>query len=114
MRVVADPAALDNARWHGEVVTVLRTAPDEVIGIGATGTEVDDEHAIVVDEPGLVGGSVDLAVIQRHTEWPLPTERPALAQGSIAGIPAKLWLTEGGALLVAHAAYAADLEARLR
>ena len=75
---------------------------------------VDDPHAIVVDEPGFVGGSVDLDVVRRHTEWPLPTDRPALAQGSIAGVPAKLWLTDDGALLVTHAAYAADLEDRLR
>lgn len=113
-RVVADPAAIDGAHWHGADVIVLRTAPDEAIGIGATGVEVDDEDAIVVDEPGLVGGSIDLHVAQWHIEWPLPTGRPALAQGSIAGIPAKLWLTEDGALLVTHAAYAADLEARLR
>ena len=114
MRVVADPLALDAARWAGDAVTVLRTAPDEAIGIGAIGVEVDDQHAIVVDEPGLVGGSIDLDVAQRHIEWPLPSERPALAQGSIAGIPAKLWLTGERAMLVTHAAYAADLEARLR
>ena len=35
----------------------------------------------------LVDGST---IVGAHVEWPLPTERPALAQGSIAGVPAKL------------------------
>jgi hypothetical protein len=47
-------------------------------------------------------------------EWPLPTERPALAQGSIAGVPAKLWLpARGDALVLTATAYAHELEQRL-
>lgn len=50
-----------------------------------------------------------------RVEAPLPEERPAVAQGSIAGVPSKLWLrTTGGALLVTQAAYADELAGRLR
>jgi hypothetical protein len=38
-----------------------------------------------------------------------------VAQGSIAGVPSKLWLrATGGALLVTQAAYADELTGRLR
>jgi streptogramin lyase len=114
LRVIADAAALDGARWAGDPVTVLRIAPDEAFAIGATSVAIDDPDAIVEDEAGFVAGAVDLDVVTAHIEWVLPSERPALAQGSIAGVPAKLWLTEDGATLVVHAAYAADLLARLR
>jgi len=44
----------------------------------------------------------------------MPTARPALAQGSIAGVPAKLWLpADGDALLLTAAAYADELSRRL-
>jgi hypothetical protein len=113
LRVVADPAALDGARWFDDDA-ILRTAPDETLAIGPSAVLVDDDDAIVVDEFGFVGTWIDLAEIEPHTEWPLPTERPALAQGSIAGVPAKLWLPDNGrALLLTTAAYAHELETRL-
>ena len=49
-----------------------------------------------------------------HVEFRLPAERPALAQGKVAGVPAKLLLDDDSALLVVQTAYAADLEARHR
>jgi hypothetical protein len=114
VRVVADPASLDRSAWAGDDVTVLRFAPDDAFAVGATGVTVDDEDAIVEDEVGFVGAWLDPADIESHTEWPLPTERPALAQGSIAGVPAKLWLPgEGDALLLTAAAYAHELATRL-
>ena len=113
VRVVADPAALDRATWHPAGVTVLRVAPDDAFGLGATSVEVDDEHAIVEDEPGFVGAWLDRPGIQPHVEWPLPIEGPALAQGSIAGVPAKVWVpATGDALLLTAAAYKAELTAR--
>ena len=56
LRVVADPAALDAARWsgHGDV-TVLRFAPDDAFAIGATRSTSTIEHAIVEPEPGFAG-----------------------------------------------------------
>lgn len=115
VRVVADPASLDRATWTGDGITVLRFAPDDAFAIGATGVEIDDEHAIVEDEVGFVGAWLNPAEVRPHLEWPLPPERPALAQGSIAGVPAKLWLpVDGDALLLTAAAYADELTSRLR
>ena len=114
LRVVADAAALDGARWTGEDVLVLRLAPDEALALGATAVELDDEHAIIEAEAGFAAADVDLADVAAHIEWAIPTERPALAQGAIAGVPARLWLTDDGATLVVQAAYAADLQDRLR
>lgn len=115
IRVVADPTSLDRAIWAGEGITVLRFAPDDAFAVGATGVDIDDEHAIVEDEVGFVGAWLDPAEVEPHLEWPLPAERPALAQGSIAGVPAKLWLRDdGAAFLVTAAAYADELTSRLR
>ena len=114
IRVVADAAAVDGARWTGDDVIVLRFAPDEAFAIGATAIDIDDPHAIVEDEAGFMAGPVDLDEVVVHIEWSLPTERPALAHGSIAGVPAKLWLTDDSATLIVQAAYAADLWEHLR
>ena len=115
LRVVADPAALDAARWRGDDVTVLRFAPDDALGLGASSVDVDDEHAIVEPETGFVGAWLPIDAVVAHLEWRLPTERPTLAQGAVAGVPAKLWLpTDGDALLLAAAAYADELAERVR
>ena len=43
------------------------------------------------------------------------TDRPALAQGAVAQVPARVWLPDDGdALLITAAAYADELESRLR
>jgi hypothetical protein len=116
LRVVADPAALDAATWRGAgEVTVLRLAPDDAFGIGATEVEVADEHAIVEPEPGFAGVWLPLEAVAHHVEWSLPTDRPALAQGAVANVPARVWLPDDGdVLLVTAAAYADELESRLR
>jgi len=143
LRVVADPSALDAARWHGRDVTVLRFAPDDAFGIGAETVSVDDGHAIVEAEAGYVGAWRAVGDLEPHLEWPLPAERPALAQGAIAGVPGKVWLpadrpddgpgtdpdagpgadpddvpgtrrADERALVLTAAAYAAELAGRLR
>ena len=118
LRVVAQPGALDAATWEGDApIAVLRVAPDEALAIGAAGVEVADEHAIVEPEPGFSAARLDSAGLEKvlaHVEFRVPAERPALAQGKFAGVPAKLLLDEDGALLVVQTAYVADLEARLR
>ena len=115
IRVVADPAALDAAYW-GEDITVLRLAPDDAFAIDATGVTVDDEHAIVEPEVGFSGAWIALDVVRRHVEWPLPTERPALAQGFVATVPARVWLPDDRdlGLLITPTAYADELAGRLR
>ena len=79
----------------------------------------------IVREDGFVGCFYAPSEFERevlpHIEWPLPSDRPALAQGAIAGVPAKIWFTEGsgspgtsGALVITWAAYAVELQDRLR
>jgi hypothetical protein len=119
LRVVADPEALDRASWWGDRdVTVLRLAPDDALAVGARRVEIDDPHAIVVEEAGFVGAWLTAeefaAWVLPRIEWPLPEDRPTVAQGSVVGVPAKLWLrVTGGALLLAQAAYADELTGRL-
>jgi hypothetical protein len=116
VRVVADPAALDAARWDGDDFDVLRIAPDEALGLGATGAEVDgDPDAIVEPEGGFAVALLapeELATIAAHVDWPLPGDAGTLAQGKIAGVPAKLLIGDP-TLLVVQVAYADELERRL-
>ena len=115
LRVIADPAALDAAHWQGTDVMVLRFAPDDAFAIGVESVDIDDQHAIVESEVGFVGGWLPVDAIERHVEWPLPDARPALAQGFVATVPAKVWLPDAGhALLLTAAAYADELAGRLR
>jgi hypothetical protein len=115
LRVVAAPEVLDGVTAP-DGQPVLRVAPDELLVIGAASVEVTGEH-LVVDEAGFVGWWLTVEEVrdqvQPRVEWPLPTARPALAQGLVAGVPAKLWLTEDRALLLCAAAYAHELEERL-
>ncbi|MEO8638729.1 MAG: hypothetical protein ABI458_02295 [Chloroflexota bacterium] len=115
LRVVGAPEALDELTVPDEH-PVLRLAPDDLLVIGAASVEVAGEN-LVVDDAGFVGWWLtpdevrDLVV--PHVDWPLPTARPALAQGLVAGVPAKLWLAEDRALLLCAAAYAHELEERM-
>ncbi len=114
-RVVADPWAIDAlvaALPAG--VTTLRFAPDEVLVVGVAAIRLDDPNGIVEEEAGFVSVTVDRALVERHVEWPLPGVGE-VAQGSIAGVPAKLTrFPDGRAWIVTHAAYAAELTERLR
>jgi hypothetical protein len=115
LRVIASPEALDGARWSGRV-TLLRFAADEVLAIDAITVDVDDSDAIVESETGFVGARLTPSELDRvvaHLDWPLPTESGVLAQGKIAGVPAKLLIGEPP-LLVTNAAYADELLSRLR
>ena len=121
IRVVALPAALDAASWPDNT-TVLRLAPDDVFVIGATGEHAADiatadADAVIVDESGFVGCWLHpdaLADVATHIEWHLPTHRPALAQGYVAGVPAKLWVTDDHTLLLCASPYAEELVERLK
>jgi hypothetical protein len=115
LRVVASPEALDDLAWIDEVAP-LRLAPDDLLAVGAASVQVNGEH-LVVDEAGFVGWWLTPDEVREqllpHVDWPLPTARPALAQGLVAGVPAKLWLSDDRALLLCAAAYAHELEERL-
>ena len=123
VRVVARPDALDRARWEGDDVDVIRIAPDEALGIGASGVEVDDPDAIVEPETGfgvaLLNADDQFGVVD-HIEWALPEEAGVIAQGKVAGVPARIRTGDPAtmpldepALLVTNTAYANELERRL-
>jgi hypothetical protein len=111
---VADPRAIDVL----DAAIVLRVAPDDLLVLDDSQPAVADPHGIVVAERGFVSwelepGEVD-ALAHRHIEWALPRSRPAVAQGLVAQVPAKLWLREDGtALLLCSAALGAELRERL-
>lgn len=109
-RIIADADALDSALWP-DGATVVRISPDDAYVIGGPEPTLSDPHAIVTPEHGFNG--IDLTAAQvdelavRHIEWALPSQRPALAQGQIAGVASKLRLHADGSaqLLVATAAH---------
>jgi hypothetical protein len=125
VRVVASPEAIDSAEWQDAgpgpeqfEPLILRFAPDEAFAIGATGVRIDDPDAITESEVGYVAMMfpVDefIDFVLPRIEWPVPATRPAFAQGSIAGVPAKLYIDSTGAATVfILAAYLDDLLARL-
>lgn len=112
-RVVAVSTTLDGLWTDGGAV--LRVSDDEALVIGARAV-VDDATAVVEDEAGFVGWWLtpdELAGVAHHIEWTMPQARPALAQGLVAGVPARLWLTDESALLLVPTAYAHELMERL-
>ena len=114
LRAVASPGALDAARWIGEV-TILRLAPDEALGIDATGVILDDADAIVEPETGFSAAVLDPAetlAVTDHIEWSLPTEAGGLGQGKVAGVPARIFMS-AVPVLVVQTVYADELERRL-
>ena len=126
-RVVADPEALDHARWTGSGLIVLRFAPDEAFAVNAEGVELADPHAIAEVDHGFVGAWLkhdDVPAVVAHLDWPMPGSPGVVGQGKIAGVPAKLWTLSPSAsngrdldgaevLLVTHAAYGHELADRL-
>ncbi len=125
VRVVASPDAIDGAAWQDAgpgpdefEPLILRFAPDEVFAVGATGVHIDDAEAIAEPELGYfaVMFPVDefIDVVLPRIEWPVPAARPAFCQGSIAGVPAKLYVDPTGAATVfVLGAYLDDFLSRL-
>ena len=125
VRVVAAPDAVDTAQWQDAgpgpddfEPLVLRFAPDEAFAVGATGAHVDDADAIIEPELGYTAimFPVDefIDVVLPRIEWPVAPTRPAFCQGSIAGVPSKLYIdTTGAATVFVAAAYLDDFLSRL-
>jgi hypothetical protein len=119
VRVVADPAGIESIVVAAGGV-VLRFAPDDAfVLLDMPGDKIEPvtADAIIAPESGFVGCWLTMAEVASrlvpHIEWPLPEARPALVQGLIAGVPAKLWLEPSRALLLCAAPYAHDLAERL-
>jgi hypothetical protein len=117
-RIIAEPAALDAAMWPAGCEPVRISADDAFVIGGATPPELGDPHAIVTPEHGFAGvelapAQLDAMVVE-HIEWQLPARRPAVAQGQIAGVPAKLVMrADNTTLLLVACAAAHELTDRL-
>jgi len=120
-RVLATPKALDalveQPPWHSSALA-FRIAPDELLVTATPDFEVaGDPHAIVERETAFSYVWLDEATaerfLDRECEWRRPDARPALAQGEVAGIPAKLWFEAGRTLVLTPAAFAAAFQRRL-
>ena len=102
-RIAADPSALDRIEAPGAGY-LLRLAPDDLLVVPAIErVEVPDPHAIVEPESGFSGawfGASELAGLQSVCEWEFPAERPALAQGHVAGVAVTMLFYGSGALVV--------------
>ena len=117
-RIVAHPRAIDASVWP-EGSLVFRLAPDEVLITPAiAATAVDDPHAIVELETGFSAVWIDhvtaIDLLERECDWELPRDRPAFAQGIVAGLPVKVWFERERVLFIVAAPFAADLAERLR
>lgn len=113
-RIVAGPDVLDGVMVPGGLVA-LRIAANELFVLGKFKLICPDPM-VQEDERGYVGwwlSADELDAVARHVEWSLPQMRPALGQGLVAGVPAKLWLGTDRALLLCAAAYAHELVERL-
>ncbi len=114
LRVVADAAALDGARWTGDDVLVLRLAPDEALALGATAVDLDDQHAIVESEAGFAAGAVDLASVAAAHRVGAADRTTGPRPGRDRGRAGQAVADRRRRHARAHAAYAADLQDRLR
>ena len=120
-RVSATSAALDalieQPPWPPGALA-FRTAPDELLVAATPDFEVaGDPHAIVQRETAFSYVWLDDATaerfLDRECEWRRPDARPALAQGEVAGIPAKLWFEAGRTLILTPVPFAAAFQRRL-
>src|SRR5688572_7785553 len=117
-RIVARPEAIDGAAWP-ESALVFRLASDEVLVTAVVNAAaIDDPHAIVGRETGFSSVWLDhvtaIDVLERECDWELPDERPAFAQGIVAGLPVKVWFERDRVLFIVASPFAVDLAERLR
>lgn len=116
-RIVATPTALDAAHWPSDAL-VLRLAADEVFVTAPVAADtIADPHAIVAPDGGFASVWLPTAealdFLERACEWELPHDRPAFAQGMVAGLAVKLWLEEERVLFVVPAPFAMELAERM-
>ena len=115
-RIVSSVSTIDSAVFPLRAL-LLRFAPDDVLVVGDGPIDLADQHAIVEDDHGWCALSVRedrvLEVLARHAAWAPPFDRPALAQGMIAGLAAKVLLDGDRSLIIVAAPFAHELEERL-
>ena len=115
-RIVATPAALDSTIWPANALA-LRLAADEVLLLSTSAPTLNDSYAIIEPDAGFAGVWLPMdeaqAIFAHHCEWAMPSARPALAQGAIAGIAAKVWVEAERVLILVPAPFVAEFEERL-
>jgi len=115
-RVVASPSSIDNAVWPTGAM-VVGIAPDDVLLVGNGPIEMGDPHAIVEPDGGFCVVRMSVArvidLLATNASWQLPESRPCLAQGMVAGLPIKVFVDGGEAMVITPVPFAAELEARL-
>ncbi len=116
-RIVAEPSALDAIEVADDVI-VMRTSADELLIFPPQSLEINDEHAIIIEDGSFSGGwfvmEEALTFLLHNTEWELPVGRPAFAQGNVAGIATKLHFEEDRVLIIVPAPYAWEMEDRMK
>jgi hypothetical protein len=120
VRVTARPEAIDGAQWPPAAI-VVRIAPDDAfvidVGLDDAGQVAHlDPHAIIEDEGMFCGAWLNARQLQHiveRLEWPLPSARPALAQGMAAGLSIKLWLEDERTLLIVSGSVLHEVPDRL-
>ena len=115
-RIVGTAVSLDALTLPDDVI-FLRLAPDEAYIYPPTKVELSDEWAIVKQDSGMAGAWMPAEMmtdlLERLCEWEVPTVRPVLCQGMVAGLPAKLWVEKERALLLVPGSLLAEMEARI-
>lgn len=116
-RVAAKPSTLDRAGFAAGTIA-MRIAPDEMLVVSGPLPDLSgDPHAIIEPDAGFCAmwlpGDDARALLARMCEWELPGSVPAFAQGSVAGLPVKLWFEAQRVLFLVPAPYAHDFEERL-
>lgn len=116
-RIVAQPDALD-ALEVGEGAIGLRISADELLIFPPQPVEISDPYAIVIEDGSFSGGwftmEEALDFLLHNTEWELPNDRPAFAQGSVAGVATKLYFEEDRVLIIVPSPYTHEMEERMR
>lgn len=128
-RIVALPSAIDSASWPDGALA-FRLAQDEVLVTAAVdAAAIADRHAIVESETGFSFMWLDrpaaIDFLERECDWEPPrgmrqwgngsaAERPALAQGLVAGLPVKVWFEESRVLFIVASPFEADFMKALR
>lgn len=116
-RIVALPAALDSLNLSSGSL-LLRLAADEAFVTASVDPEsVGDRHALVVPDGGFAGVWLSapeaMNFLERSCEWELPKQRPAFAQGMVAGIATKLWIEQDRVFFVVPTPFAYDFSERI-
>jgi len=116
-RIVAKPSALNALEVAADAV-VMRSAADELLIFPPQEVEINDAHAIIIEDGSFSGGWFEmeeaLDFLLHNTEWELPTARPAFAQGGVAGVATKLHFEEDRVLIIVPAPYAWEMEDRMK